>query len=226
MTDTGHLTSPEIPFAIAAPLRLCRSETDGPNQLSRLYDVSELALRWSSLCLAAEKSHNGGTAETSIWWDGRPLSFGSMLGWFRGILDSSGEPDSLGAALGQACLKGRNNALNAWGALVEARNRTRGHGVTLSNRRARELFNELEPQLIKILDALKPTWRFRPIIVKGINDFDGTWHEHQVLVATGDNPFFSVETLRIDRPLAFRTVHLQEKGGRLLPLDPFVVWRM
>ena len=212
-----------LPFPIAGPYRLLRLESQPSNGVFRIFDVVEMGIRYLCACVVCEQLAAGDEAALQAWTD-KPLSLGAMAAWLRDELKraSSATPLPVAQVLAPLWRKVQTHVE----ALTAERNRTRGHGVTATERRYRKLRSEIEPRLEAFLEIFRELTPYRPVIVKGLNDFDGSWYEHQVLVALGDNPYFPVEILKSDRPLPFRRVHLWNGDGSLVPLHPFLAYEL
>ncbi|MFL6202678.1 MAG: hypothetical protein ACJ76J_26200, partial [Thermoanaerobaculia bacterium] len=209
-----------LPFPLAGTWRLLRNETQPANTIYRMFDVLEVGLRYLCACVACER-RAAGDGEAVAAWTGKPKTLGAMVAWLRDSL-KGGNHGPFAGRLAKVWSQAEPHVDR----LVSERNRTRGHGLTVSDRRYRKLQGELEPHLSGFLDLFRHLEGFRPVIVKGMNDFDGTWYEHQVLIALGDNPYFPVETLRSESSLAFRRVFLRSEDGSLVSLHPFLVYEL
>jgi len=213
------------PFPIGGPYRLFRQESQPASGVNRLFDVAEAALRYMACCVAGELPRTPEIGRLDAWFE-KPLSMGAVHGWTRETLKAVNGNDGTPFihALKPLYLEktGGNSVAGLFDEMITERNRTRGHGITPSDREYRRLRQKLSPTLDLILQRLAPAFAFSPVIVKGINDFDGRWHEHQVLRAVGDNPYFPVDTLNSDIPLPFRRVYLLGSDRSLTPLYPLL----
>ncbi len=206
-----------LPFPIAAAQRLYLTESQPATALYRAFDVVEAALRFSAYAAAALLPAERWESEVDLWFD-RPVALGTVLAHLRELLQ---EPGTLGAVFPTGP---RSKSLRLFEELVAARNRTRGHGISLPDSRLREAAAEVRPKVQELLDQLAGLAELRPLVVKGLNEFDGRAHEHQVLVATGDHPCFSVQELRTSGSLPFHAVFLAAPGRELATLAPFLVF--
>ncbi len=206
-----------LPFPIAAAQRLYLTESQPTTALYRAFDVVEAALRFSAYAGAALLPAERWEGELGFWLD-RPVALGTALAHLRELLQ---EPGTLGAAFPSGA---RSKSLRLFEELVAARNRTRGHGISLPDSRLREAAAEVRPKIQELLDQLAGLAELRPLVVKGLNQFDGRAHEHQVLVATGDHPCFAVQELRTAGSLPFHAVFLAAPGRPLAALAPFLVF--
>jgi len=206
-----------LPFPIAAAQRLYVTESQPATALYRAFDVVEAALRFSAYVVVSLLPAERRESELQSWLD-RPLALGTVVARLRELLGDLEVP------LAAFPSGSRSKSLRLFEELVAERNRTRGHGVSLPDSRLREAAAEVRPKVQELLELLAGLGDLQPLVVKGLNLYDGRAHEHQVLVAAGDHPCFAVQEIRTAGPLPFHSVFLAAHGRALAPLAPFLVY--